>query len=679
MSQTPRLDRHLLAIAVAAALPLSGHGATPEPITSIEEVIVLGTQDGGVVSVGRNSLDAAEQARSIQIFDANLIQELKPANIEDLLVLSSNVNFQGNNDGRETAFVVRGFRSAPILRDGFRISSFGGITDPEVFNLERAEILKGPDSIVYGEANPGGIVNLVTKRPVAEDLTVFSLEAGTDVSWSPRFDVNRSHGDVSWRVVGLYDYDETFRDYDDANERYSLAPSLRWAPREGTVLTLIGEYVEEDRQADFGTAMSASGDTTAGPEQVNNHPQDRMDRHFYMSGIDLQQTLTRNLTAEARLRHFDAGYEYSVLFLPINYDPDTQLYMRVPAMQMQDTEEIAAQLNLFGDFELGGMRNRFTLGVDYRDTETLNTGAWSPALANTLDWTNPDYSVLPPGLEELQDFPGTPNNSERIGVFLQNHTNITDRLLLSLGVRRDDVDNTDQDYAETVMQAGIKYDVTDSLALFANFSESFNPAFALDRNGEILEPETGEGFEVGIKGELANRLTYTVAAFDITKNNVAMPDLDPNFPFASVASGEQTSRGVEIDVSGRVTDRLTLTGGMGYVDTDDEDGLEILGAAGFSSSAFATYQFHQNWNASFGFTHVGERLVVGDLNGASIYTDPHTLLNAAVGYFRGPWTVRVNVSNILDEEFINSAAGGLGRSVHPGAPLQALMTVTYTR
>lgn len=638
----------------------------------IEEIVVTGTQDSGIASVGRNALDAKEQARSIQIFEADFLQLLKPANIEDVLVLSSNVVFAGNNDGRETSFSVRGFDSAPILRDGFRITSFGGVTDPEIFNLERAEVLKGPDSIVYGESNPGGIINLVTKRPVAEDITVFSMEVGSYPSYSPRFDINRAGDEVSFRVVGLYDYDEGFRDYDEANERTSISPSVRWEPRDGTVITFIGEYVREENQADFGTALDFEGEFTADIEQVINHPDDWMERDFYMTGVDFQQQLSDNLALEARVRHFDTRYEYSALLLPLNYDPVSNLVFRVGAQQQQDTEEIAAQINLFGDVEIGGLRNRFTVGVDWRDTDQEGATRFDPTVPFFLDWGNPDYSILPPNTEDLPDFPPFETDAKRIGYFLQNHTNLTDKLLLSLGVRYDDTESNDDDYDETVFQVGLIYEFNENTSLFGNYSESFTPSFSRDRNNNLLDPEVGEGWEIGLKGTiLDNGFYYTLTYFDITKNNVAVED--PDFPFASIATGEQKADGFELDLVGQVTENLSLVGSIGIVDSENENNDPIASSAEYMSSLYATYAFNETWDLSFGYEYVGERET------GAFEIEPHTLVNAGVGYNNGPWRVQLNLTNLFDEEYVDHSWGGTGRGNHPGAPVHGLLTMTYSQ
>ena len=666
--------------------------------TQLETIEVFADRVVEDTSIGRNLLDVREMGRSIQIIDNSLIETIKPVAIEDILALSSNISYLGDNDGRENNFVVRGFQTAPVLRDGFRVETFGGISDPELFNIDRIEVLKGPDSILYGEANPGGLINMRMKRPLAEDHYEFSVDTGTNPFVSPRFDVGGGLGtDLRYRLVGLYQRDDGWRDYDNDNERFFIAPSLSWALTDRTLLTVIAEITEDDYQADFGTAIDEDGELTAPRGQVNNHPGDTMERHTRTVGADLVHKFSPELQAEVRARYFETGYDYSALLLPFGLDAASNFYFRVPAQQLQDNEEVALQFNVNGDFMIGELRNRVSAGVDYRESTVENSTRFNPFSPVFLDWGNPDYSALPPPAEDIPLAPGFYSNEDitRVGVFLQNHLNLTGQLMLSAGVRYDDVERnplegsstSGQNYDNTSFQVGFRYDITETASLFANYSESFSPNFALDKNSNVLEPETGWGYEVGLKGFLfEQRLGYTLAYFDIEKSNVAMTDLsaqptDPN-PFGQVAEGEQTSQGFELDIIGEITDAWRVTASVGYTDTEDEVGVPIVGAAEVTGALWTSYLTPIGLRIGGGFEYVGERLVTGDLNfdgdtSDRVYLDSHFLLNAFIGYSHGSWSYQVNVSNLADEKYVDAAWGGLSRSVHPGADRQAIFSVKY--
>ena len=700
MSASLRMALLFFSLGLGLSLPGLAQDSPERPAgTTLEEIEVFADRVVEDTSIGRNLLDVREMGRSIQIIDNSLIETVKPVAIEDILFLSSNVSYLGDNDGRENSFVMRGFQAAPVLRDGFRVETFGGITDPELYNIDRIEVLKGPDSILYGEADPGGLINMRLKRPLAEDHYEFSLDVGTNPFVSPRFDLGGGLGnrtDIRYRLVGLYQRDDGWRDYDNDNERFFIAPSLSWALTDSTLLTVIAEITEDDFQADFGTAIDADGELTAPIAQVNNHPQDTMDRHARTVGADLVHQFSTHIQAEVRVRYFESGYDYSALLLPFGLDPGSYQYMRVPAQQAQDNEEVAVQFNVNGDFNVAGLRNRISAGVDYRESTVENATRFMffPVF---LDWRNPDYSVLPLPAEDIPLAPGFYSNEDitRVGVFVQNHLNLTDQLMLSAGVRYDDVEReplegsstTTQEYDSTSFQAGFRYDLLDTVSLFANYSESFSPNFGLDKNSNVLEPETGQGYEVGLKGFLFDgSLGYTLAYFDIEKSNVAIADpsaqpTDPN-PFGQVAQGKQESQGFELDITGELTDGWLVTASMGYTDTEDENDVPIVGAAEVTGALWTSYLTPIGVRIGGGFEYVGERLVMGDLNfdgdtSDRVYLDDHILLNAFIGYVSGPWSYQVNVSNLTGEDYVDAAWGGLSRSVHAGAKRQAIFSVKY--
>lgn len=647
-------------------------------------IVVTGTQLKSEASVSRNALDKDEQARSLQIYDEEVIERVNPATLGDIVTLSANVTFDGTNDGRESGFVIRGFGAAPVLRDGFRVTTFGGVADPELFNLESVEVLKGPDSILYGESSPGGLINLRTKRPLDENRTLLQVEVGSNPSISPRFDVNRVAGDVAFRVVGLYEYDDNWRAYDTANRKYSLVPTFRWDSGAGTVVTVLGEVVLEDIAADFGTAVDSNGRLTAPIKQVNNHPTDTFERDFYSVGIDFEQGLTQGLTAEARVRYFDATYDYGNILLPVAYDEVNNIYTRSAADQDNSNKEWAAQFNLFGDFDVGSLRNRFTLGADYRNSDTLGSTLFDPVTPYLLDWANPDYSQLPPPSNTIPDFGTFGTETDRYGIFFQNHLNITPQLLISTGVRYDKVKEKGGGSVDnTSFQIGGRYEFSEQLSVFASFSEAFEPTTTtFDVNGDLLPPTTGQGWEAGIKGRLFDgRLSYTAAYFDIEKDNVPLPD--PNNPLFSVASGVQKAHGAEFDISGQVTDAWSIILSAGFTDTEDENGFEFLSAGDFTSALFTTYQIDDNWGVSLGYEYVGERAFIPDPDGDGSDADAinipdHFILNAAVNYEKGPFRAQLNVTNLTDERYVDAASFGFqARGNYPGAPLQAMLTLTY--
>jgi iron complex outermembrane receptor protein len=666
---------------------------------SVEKINVRGFQhQEDASSILRNGLELKEIARSVQILDNNFIQEVKPKNLQNILAFTSNLTFEGPNDGRQTSFTLRGFPEPPVLVDGFRLSEWGGVTEPEIWGIEQVEVLKGPDSILFGEANPGGLINMRAKRAGKNIGSQVAVEAGNYGYVSPRVDLATSINDTTHvRLLGLHSSDETFRDYAIDKKRVFLAPSIKFEATENLTFTLFAEHTEDDMPADFGGVLDAEAGEMLGPiSQPNNGRYDSMKRHVRNYGVDTEYNLNENWFLSARIRHMEAGFKYSALWLPYSYFPESDEVMRVAANQNQRTKEDAIQLSASGDFDLGSLRNRLVVGVDMRDTYDVTWGRWSPAMSNMLNWSNPDYESDPqPDLSSLPAYGGPASETERSGVFAQNYVNLTDDFIISVGVRRDSMERTRadavQDMNNTSTQFGATYNISSDLTAYVSYSESFSPSSAQDKNFDYLPPEQGEGVELGLKGEnAALDLTFNVALFDITKNNVAQTDTtvgpdDPN-QFASVAIGEQTASGAEIDVTWQPSDALTIFANAGVVDNEqfeiDANGSKVgigqtMGAADKTASVWASYTVLNEGDLSVsiggGAEYIGERFIT-----QSLTLDNYTLLNAFVRVNKGDWQAQLNVSNLTDERYVASTWGNLGRGNQPGAPRLVVATLSYS-
>ncbi len=671
--------------------------------TQSESIVVVGQRPSEASSLLRSGLEPREVPWSVQVIPQSLLEEVRPEAIEDALTLVSNVVFQGNSDGRENAFLLRGFQAATVLRDGFRVESFGGITDPEIYNLQSIEVIKGPQAVLFGESNPGGLINLRTKRPLNRDHSEFVLDYGTDGLISTRTDFGGSiagSNAARYRVIGVYKQDAGWRGYDAPNERFFVAPSVLWAISDNTAVTLIGELTKDDYQADFGTAIDLQGELTAPIGQVNNHPQDRIRRHQNIFGADIDHRFSDKWHVTARARHFDDGYAFSSLWLPISRNLATNIYTQLALQQEQQNNEDAIQLNVTGNLGVLGRHTDLAAGSDYRQTTTERITRLDATKLNFLNWAHPDYSRRPPDTESLPVAPGfrAGEDINRGGIFAKMRTELTHALSVNLGARYDRIERTPltgsittaQELSKTSLQAGAMYDLSKSVSVYASYSESFSPNFVLDRNNRLLAPEEGKGFDVGLKGsELGGLLTFTASVFDITKRNVALPDAtaaptDPN-PLGFIAAAKQTSRGAEMDFQASMTPNWNLHGAFGYAETGDR-GERIVGAPEQTASLWTSYRFAgglRPLTVGGGLQHVGNRLAIADPNGDGntrdrVFVDGYTLLDLFARYdLSERWRLQTNLSNATDERYVLTALNNLSRNVHAGAPLEARISLSY--
>ncbi len=652
-------------------------------------------------SVLRGPVALEDVPRNIRVFSEDEVQKIRPQGLEEIVTLAPNVAFGGPGDGREHSFLVRGF-DAPLLRDGFNVDNFGGAMDPETFGQESTEVLKGPDSIQYGQSDPGGLINMVSKRPTVEPFRRIELQGGSFGSAETRIDLSGPVGqtdNVTYRLPGLYSYGDHWRNYDTKKSRLFFGPSLRWRMSERTKLTLFLEVTRDKGPADFGTAINNNGELVAPVERVNNHPQDTLERNQFIVGHDFEHFLSDNWAVGNRFRYLDTNYEFSSLWLPAFFDESTGNYTRFPARQKQDNRQLAAQFTLAGDVKLGSNANRFLLGVDLRRQKAAYATGYDPSQASIINFLNPDYSEMPLAESQLPwnpNFTGD-NRIDAAGVFFQDHFSITDDLILSGGLRYDYVTNEGYDYANSRIsdqkdkawtpQAGLVWHASEQVSLYGNYSESFVPSFSADINGDPLEPEVGEGLEMGMRIQPEDsRFQVSASAFQVTKVNVATADPnDPAFPFgASIASGKLRSRGLELELNGDLAPGLQAIAGLGFVRTKVlEDNTDLKDNAFIripevTADLWLTYELPEGaWRGlglGAGVNYVGKRWVTTD---NTISIDPHTLLNASVYYSRNGWRFDMVLHNLTNEKYVSSAWGGTGRSVHPGRPFEAIWTIGY--
>ncbi|MEG3896414.1 TonB-dependent receptor [Microcoleus sp. SVA1_B6] len=221
------------------------------------------------------------------------------------------------------------------------------------------------------------------------------------------------------------------------------------------------------------------------------------------------------------------------------------------------------------------------------------------------------------------------------------------------------------------------------LSLYASYSRSFNPDSATTAGGGLIEPETGSGYEVGVKAELLDRrLAATVAYFDIKKQNVAVTD--PNNLLFSIASGEQRSRGLEFDISGQIVPGWNIIAAYAYTDAEitadtDRDlvGNRLFNVPKHSGSLWTTYEIQsgdlQGLGFGVGFSYVGERQ--GDLSN-SFQADSYFLPNAAVFYQRDNWRAAINIKNLFNVNYMESITGSRASGNQPGEPLTVIASFT---
>ncbi|APC15872.1 TonB-dependent receptor [Pseudomonas frederiksbergensis] len=629
--------------------------------------------------------------QSISVIPASVLKDLGSHNVERALEFAGGVSKQNNFGGLTLyEYSVRGFTTSEFYKDGFSANR-GYPSTPDAANVERIEVLKGPAASLYGRGDPGGTVNIVTKKPQPEAFSTLQTSAGSWDRYRTALDVNTPldpQGDVLSRVNLAVEDNHSFRDHVDS-QRVFVAPSLSWQLNPDTSLLVESEIVRHSSTFDRG--IVAPNNTWSGVSRSTflGEPDDgNIDNHNNL----LQATLEHHLNDTWKLRlasHYKEGklWGFASETRPLNTDQHT-VNRRYRERDSRWHDSIT-QLELRGLFDIGSWQHELLIGSEYenfRKNERVTTLAGGPY---AIDIYNPVYGQpKPDGKRSGPDFF---EQVESQALNLQDQIVFTDRLRGMVGARFEHFEQTIDDHAlnnrsrqnhdALTQRAGLLYQLTPRHGLFANASTSFKPNNGLDATGKSFAPEEGVGYEVGIKSELFDeRLSSTLAAFHIEKENVLA--LDPATD-SNRAMGKARSQGFDLQVSGQLTDAVRVIGAFAYIDAEVTEGdkaiptgSRILGVARHSGSLLGVYEFQEGLlrgsDVGAAYTYVGDRS--GEAGSDFELPAYHTVDLLAHYKASENVTLGLNLNNLFDEKYYERSYSNYW--VNPGEPRNFTVSLT---
>ncbi|MDF2496100.1 MAG: TonB-dependent siderophore receptor [Sphingomonas sp.] len=477
---------------------------------------------------------------------------------------------------------ARGFLALQYL-DGLKLHDSNWAIEP--FGLERADLLKGPASTLYGQANPGGLVNLVSKRPTDVSRGTIAIQYGDHDRYQGAFDVSGAateSGSLLLRAVVLYrDADTRIRFTKD--KRLYFAPSATLRLGEDTDLTLLASYQWDPDITVFqflprlGTVDPSSFGRIARSTFAGDPDYDNNDRRIYSAGYQFEHRFGKAVTLRQNARYMRIDIQAQYL-QGTALAADQRSWSRTAVIAEYTIDVYQIDSSLAFDLATGPIDHRLIVGVDYADIPNYQgTGQRALGAAGTLDLYAPVYGI---------NF-GIPAISTRryqtqrqIGVYAQDQMKIG-RLSLLLGARKDwtkgenrtrtSADNfatatiVSQDPSAFTWQAGATYEIVPGVAPYASYAESFFPTIGTDFFGTPLVPTTGKQFEVGLKiAPEAIGALVTLSAFDLKQQNVRTND--PDHPGFVIQIGEVRSRGIEAEAKLSLVAGLNATASYTYLD-----------------------------------------------------------------------------------------------------------------
>ncbi|WP_273960826.1 TonB-dependent siderophore receptor [Enterobacter kobei] len=616
--------------------------------------------------------------------------------LDEALYNVSNVVQTNTLGGTQDAFVRRGFganRDGSIMTNGLRTVL------PRSFNAatERVEVLKGPASTLYGILDPGGLINVVTKRPEktfggAISATSSSFGGGTgQVDVTGPIDGTR----LAYRLTGEYQDEDYWRNF--GNERSTfIAPSLTWFGDDATVTVL---YSHRDYKTPFdrGTIFDLN---TKQPVNVDRNT--RFDEPFNIT--DGQSDLAQ-LNAEYRLNsQWTAKFDYSYSqdkysdnqARVMAYDAKTgNLTRRVDATQGSTQRMHSTRADLQGNVDIAGFYNEILTGVSYENYDLLRTDMMRCKNVKGFNIYHPVYGKLDKCTTVSAADSDQTLKQESYSAYAQDALYLTDKWIAVAGMRyqyytqyagkgRPFNVNTDSRDEQWTPKLGLVYKLTPSVSLFANYSQTFMPQSSIASYIGDLPPETSNAYEVGAKFDLFDGVTANIALFDIHKRNVLYTESIGGETIAKTA-GRVRSQGVEVDLAGSLTENTNIIASYGYTDAkvlEDPDyaGKPPPNVPRHTGSLFLTYDIHNAF--------AGNTLTLGGgghgvsrrsaTNGADYYLPGYFVADAFAAYkmkLQYPVTLQVNVKNLFDKTYYTSsiATNNLGNQI--GDPREVQFTV----
>jgi iron complex outermembrane receptor protein len=621
--------------------------------------------------------------QSISVIPASVLKDLGSHDVERALDYAGGVSKQNNFGGLTLyEYSIRGFTTSEFYKDGFSANR-GYPSTPDAANIERIEVLKGPAASLYGRGDPGGTVNIVTKKPQAEAFTRLQASAGSWDRYRTALDVNApldTEKNLLSRVNLAVEDNHSFRDHVQSS-RVFVAPSFSWQLDPDTALSVETEFVRHSSTFDRGIVAPNNRWSGMSRRTFLGEPNDGdMDNDNNM----VQAALEHHLNDVWSLRlasHYKQGELSGFASESRALNADGQTVNRRYRERDASWHDSITQLELRGLVDVGSWQHQLLIGSEYeRYRKNERVTAFSGGLY-PIDIYRPVYGQAKPnGLGTGTDFRDTVKSQ---ALNLQDQIVFTEKLRGMLGARFEHIEQDTHNYTsvpgsqqrhdELTYRGGLLYQLTPAVGVFANASTSFKPNTGQNTQDKSFKPEQGVGYEVGVKTELFDdRLSATLAAFHIEKENVLAATPDSEF---KRAIGKARSQGFDAQFSGQVSDALRVIGALAYIDAevtqgDAEipNGSRILGVAKHSGSLLGVYEFQdgvlKGSDLGAAFTYVGDRS--GEA-GKSFELPAYHTVDLLAHYKAGDnVTVGLNLNNLFDEKYFERSYSNYW--VNPGEP-----------
>ncbi|ENU48574.1 TonB-dependent siderophore receptor [Acinetobacter nosocomialis] len=651
---------------------------------------------GQASSATKGLMQLKDVPQIVNVVPKQILREQTVTSMQGALQNVAGLSFSVG-DGQRDQVMIRGFSA---ITDNY----VDGIRDDALYfrdmsNVERVEVLKGPASVLYGRGSAGGLVNKINKKPMDQSLREVSLIGSTTGQRRAEVDVNEKVAEnVKVRLTGAVEDSDGYRDQAFL-KRQAVAPSVQWDITDKTKLLLQADYLHDDRLADqgFPTDPITGKPVKTNPKTfygaLNGKEVGDVDTEISSQTISLDHEFNNQLKYHGAVRHYNYSLDrqYSVAShqdSKKNKLPADQIQLS-QSKRIRNEDGVYIQQELSTLFNTGFLKHNTLIGAEY-SKQHKDELVWSKA-RQIINIFNPELENWAPLDTSIAAETNNSNTFETYGIYLQNLMTVTDQLKVLVGLRYDNLsqdrnnkvksqilNRTDNTYSPRI---GLVYQPLSNLSLYTSYNRSFQPladSFVLYTNSADLSPTKTENVEVGAKWDVNDQLNVTLALFEMSQTNIQ--NQDPANPNQALLAGEQKTKGVELSLTGQLTDQLSVLAGYSYMDGKIEK--STVGFTGNHSALtpnntanlWLKYQINDHWYAAVGGRGESSRFSAPDNKNV---LPGYAVVNAALGYQSERYDVNLNLNNLFDRDYFVSGHSGANDSNMMGDPLNAQVALRY--
>lgn len=621
----------------------------------------------------RTSASLLETAQSVTVITDTIISEQLATTLGEVLTNDASLTAGSQQRNREV-FNLRGFElssSTGYLRDGHQHWSH---YQQPIEILQQVEVIKGPSSILYGQSGPGGLVNMVTKKPTAQ--TLFNASADVDQHGSTRFMVDASGAlteseDLRARGILVKQDVDYWREYQNGEnrerDRFLGALVVDYDISDNALVRVHYDRTDDEAGLDTGAWIDENANVIGDDKTIRDMSWAFTDITVENLGVDLEVFLTDNW--QVKLGYNEQTFERQRFESAPNMPSDFvegDSYESRPYDRFDDWQFKTAFIDFIGEFKTGSLQHQFLIGansLDYYYGQRRTS-------ADSFDFSAGQAEPSRPSVSYKTDDTVSETEYDYYGIYVQDLISFSPEWQLSLGGRYDKQNSTGNDNESFVPKVGVLYHPNASATIYASYSEGFEPQGSetlIDEtdvnNGMKLDAVTSKQREIGIKWQLFDdRLMLTSAIFDISKEGTLVSE-QLETPIGSFTSetnqvGEQRHKGVEVSAQGAATDRLFVMASTMYLDANFErdevlEGKRPTDAPKWSASLWTRYELNDAIALNAGAFYEGERFA----DSANIITkDAYTRVDVGATYkfnlSNTDINLRLNIENLFDKSYL---------------------------